>query len=80
MTDLETRDILHEALELLKTQMVYVRNLHDAFGALHDAVMRVDPRLAQFDKEEMLKIRSNAVQDHALTQIDALLQRLERIQ
>jgi len=80
MTDLEYRQIIREALELLKTQMVYVRNLHDAFGALYDAVMRVDPRLKQFGEEEMLKIRPNDVQQSAIEEIDRLIQRLESVQ
>jgi hypothetical protein len=79
MTDTETREILRATLELLKTQMMYVRNLHDAFGALHDAVMRVDPRLEQFDKEEILKIRLNPVQQSQIDALDGLLKRLVSI-
>ena len=77
MNDLETQEILRAMLNLVKTQMLYVRNLHDAFGALHDAAMRV-PQMEQFDKEEMLKIRPNPVQQSQLDSIDELLRRLEK--
>lgn len=78
MADIEDRKIIGEALELLKTQMVYVRNLHDAFGAFYDAVMRLDPRLKQFFEEEMPKIRPNGVQQSAIEGIDRLIRRLEK--
>ncbi len=80
MTDRELADILTGTLETVKTQMVYVRNLHDSFSALHSAVMRVDPRLEQFDKEEIPKIRLNPVQQEQIDAIDALLARLRRLQ
>jgi hypothetical protein len=64
---------------LAEREMLYVRNLHDAFGLLHDAAMRV-PQMKEFDHEEMLKIRPNPVQQSQLDSIDALLQRLAKLQ
>jgi hypothetical protein len=57
--------------------MVYVRNLHDAFAALHDAVTRAVPEVTAFDKEEMQKIRPNPVQQSQIQQIDVLLRELK---
>jgi hypothetical protein len=76
MDDVQLHDILEGTLEAVKTQMVYVRNLHDAFSSLYDAMLRVDDRVAQFDKEEILKIRPNPVQQSQLDAIEALLQKL----
>ncbi|MFZ0340563.1 MAG: hypothetical protein WAL45_21240 [Terracidiphilus sp.] len=76
MTDLENREILRTALDLLKNQMLYVRNLHDAFGALEDAVARVDPQVKKYVQEEMKVIRLNPVQQEHIDALDALLQRL----
>jgi hypothetical protein len=76
MTDLENREILRTALELLKNQMLYVRNLHDAFGALEGAVARVDPQVRKYVREEMTAIRLNPVQQEHIDALDALLQRL----
>jgi hypothetical protein len=76
MTDLENREILRTALELLKNQMLYVRNLHDAFGALEDAVARVDPQVKKYVQEEMSAIRLNPVQQEHIDALDALLRRL----
>jgi hypothetical protein len=76
----ELTDILTGTLESVKTQMLYVRNLHDAFSSLHSAVMRVDPRLEQFDKEEIPKIRLNPVQQEQIDAIDALLAKLGKSQ
>jgi len=77
MTELETREALWVALGLLKTQMLYVRNLHDAFCALEDAVVRVDPRLRTFVQEEMKVIRPNPVQQELIDSVDELIQRLQ---
>lgn len=78
MTDVETKETLRKTLEIMKTQVIYIRNLHDAFSALHDTVMRIDPRAKQFDEEEMLKIRPNDVQQLALDQIERVLRKLEK--
>ena len=78
MNDTELRDILAGTLEAVKTQMVYVRNLHDAFSSLYDAVLRVDARVGQYDKEEILKIRPNPVQQSQLDAVEALLGKLEK--
>ncbi len=56
--------------------MLYVRNLHDAFGALEDAVARVDPQVKKYVQEEMKVIRLNPVQQEHIDALDALLQRL----
>jgi hypothetical protein len=79
MAELETSEVLRKTLEILKTQAVYIRNLHDAFSALHDTVMRIDPRAKQFDQEEMLKIRPNDVQRAAVEEIDQLLRELNEL-
>jgi hypothetical protein len=76
MDDLENREILRTMLDLLKNQMIYVRNLHDAFGALEDAVARVDPQVKKYVQEEMKAIRLNPVQQEQLDVLDGLLQRL----
>lgn len=76
MTDLENREILRTALDLLKNQILYVRNLHDAFGALEDAVARVDPQVKKYVQEEMKVIRLNPVQQEHIDALDALLRRL----
>ena len=66
MDDLENRDILRAVLGLLRSQMLYVRNLHDAFGALEDAVVRVDPHLKKYVQEEMtaIRLKSSATRAH----------------
>ena len=80
MRDQEQQAILREMLELLKLQMLYVRNLHDAFSALHDAVMRIDPRLKQFAEEEMQKFRPNDPANQSLSLLEALLSRLNKLE
>lgn len=80
MADAEIREILRETLELLRVQVVYTRNLHDAFSALHDTVMRIDPQAKQFDVEEMQKIRPNAEQQRSLNRIETCIRRLETLQ
>lgn len=76
MTELYLREVLRSSLELLRFQMTYVRNLHDAFGALEDAVARVDPQLKTFVQEEMKVIRPNPVQQEQFDALDALIRRL----
>ena len=78
--DGEGREIISATLELLKAQMLYVQHLHDAFSALYDAVIRLDPKVEQYDKEEIQKIRLNVVQQSQLDALDALLQRLGKVQ
>jgi hypothetical protein len=58
--------------------MLYVRNLHDAFGALENAVGRVDPLLKKYVQEEMTVIRLNPVQQEHIDTLDGLLQKLEK--
>lgn len=75
-----TQDILQSTLQVLRTQVIYLRNLQDAFSALHDAVLRANPELARLDNEEMAKIRPNPLQQSHLDALDALLARLEKSQ
>ena len=78
MIDPETREILQTTLKHLRTQVVYVRNLHDSLSALSDALARENP---SFDEKhlraEAEKIRANLPQTELLLQIDELLQRLK---
>ena len=80
MIDPEIREILRSTLEHLRTQVVYVRNLHEHLSALSEALAKENP---SFDKRnlrvEMEKIRANLPQTELIAQIDALLQRLERL-
>ena len=76
MIDPETRAVLQATLELLKTQMTYVRNLHDAFGALYDSMVQVYPELEGSHRREMEKIRENPWQQSQLDAIDVLLREL----
>lgn len=78
MTETEVQEILVATLESVKTQMIYVRNLNDSFGALFDAVARVYPELEGIHKEEMVKIRLNPVQGEHIRVIDGLLEKLEK--
>jgi len=80
MSDDDVREILTGTLEAVKTQMIYVSNLHDAFSALYDAVMRLHPQAKQFDEEETKKIRLNVVQQSQLDAIDVLLAKLGKPQ
>jgi hypothetical protein len=79
MTDPEIREILCATLEHLKTQMVYVRNLHEALAVLTDALVKKVPQLEQAHKSEMEKIRENVWQQSQTADIDALLQRLKDV-
>jgi hypothetical protein len=79
MTDIENRETLRAILELLKTQMIYVRNLHEALSVLFDALKKDHPQLEENQKAEMEKIRSNAAQQLQLDEADVLLQRLEKM-
>lgn len=79
MNDPEIREVLIGTLECVKTQISYVRNLQDSFSALWDAVARVCPTasLESAYREELQKIRPNAVQNAHIQTINALLAKLE---
>lgn len=79
MTDSEIREVLSATLEHLKTQMVYVRNLHEALAILTDAAMKKVPELEQAHKSETEKLRANVWQQSQIADIDALLQRLKDV-
>lgn len=76
MDDLEVCEILRAALEVLKTQVVYVRRTHESYLALYDALKKDLPNLQSNLQAEMETIRDvPEVQSH-LAAIDELLQRL----
>jgi hypothetical protein len=79
VTEVEIQDIITATLVSVKTQMIYVRNLHDAFGALYDAMAQVYPELDSIHKEEMKKIRPNPVQATHIQSLDELLERVEKL-
>lgn len=80
MDDLENREILAAILELLKTQMNYVRNLHEALGVLYDALKKDHPKLEENQTKEMEKLRANPWQTGQIAELDALLQRVGKFQ
>ena len=81
MIDPETREILRATLEHLRTQVVYVRNLHEHLSALSDALAKENPSFDEKNlQEEMEKIRANLPQNELIAKIDALLQRLAKAQ
>lgn len=79
MTEVEIQDIFTATLVSLKMQMIYLRNLNDAFAALFDSVARVYPNLDPIYKEEIQKIRSNPVQQEQIQSLDELLERVEKL-
>jgi len=78
MNEFENREILRATLELLKTQMLYVRNLHEALSVLFAALEKDVPQLEENQKAEMAKIRLNAEQQLQLHEADELIRRLEK--
>lgn len=77
MIDAETRAILQATLEHLKTQMVYVRNLHESLALLFGALKKELPGLEQTHREELqTKILGVPWQQSQIEQIDALIQQL----
>ena len=79
MTEIENREILGAILELLKTQMNYVRNLHESLSVLYDALKNDHPKLEENQTKEMEKIRDNPWQTGQIDELDALLQRLKEL-
>jgi len=78
MIDPETREVLYTTLRHLRTQVVYVRNLHEHLSALSDALAKENPSFDEKNlQEEMVKIRANLPQTQLIVEIDALLQRLK---
>jgi hypothetical protein len=80
MTDLENREVLRTIMEVIKTQMVYFRNLHEAYQAFYDAVTLDRPELQPILQAEMGKIRGvPSVQSH-LDALDDMLRLVENSQ
>jgi hypothetical protein len=80
MDDLEVREILRAAVELLKTQVVYMRRTHESYLALYDALKKDLPQLQTNLQAEMVTIRDvPEVQSH-LDALDALLEQLGKSQ
>ncbi len=80
MDDLENREILAAILELLKTQMNYVRNLHEALGVLYDALKKDHPKLEENQTKRDGKASSESLQTGNIAELDALLQRVGKFQ
>ena len=80
MTEFETRDILIAALESVKAQTTYARNMQDAFSALWEAVEPSHPNLESAYTAALRKIRPNPVQDAHIRTLDALLVKLGKPQ
>ena len=78
MNEVETKEVLRSTLELLKTQMLYVRNLHEALSVLYEALKTDHPQLEENQRVEMAKIRLNAGQQLQLHEADELLLRLAK--
>jgi len=78
MNEVETKEVLRSTLELLKTQMLYVRNLHEALSVLYEALKKDHPQLEENQRAEMEKIRLNAGQQLQLHEADELLLRLAK--
>jgi hypothetical protein len=77
MIDLETREILQTTLEHLKTQMTYVRNLHESLVLLVGALNKELPSFERTHRAEFQTVLvENSWQQSQLAEIDALLQRL----
>jgi hypothetical protein len=79
MTDLENVETLRAIVQLLKTQMLYVRNLHEALGVMYDALKTDHPELEANQKAEMEKIRVNAPQQVQIHEADELLLQLAKL-
>lgn len=76
MDDLEIREILRSALQVLRTQVVYARRTHESYIALYEALKKDLPELQSNLQKEMETILGvPEVQSH-LAAIDGLLQRL----
>lgn len=76
----ELEAILSATLVHLKTQMIYLRNLNEAFSALYDSVGQAYPGLDSIYKAEIQKIRATPVQAEHIQDIDALLVRVANLQ
>lgn len=77
MIDPETRAVLQATLEHLKTQMNYVRNLHESLVLLLGALKKELPEFERTHRTEFEKtVVGNPWQQSQLEQIDALLEEL----
>lgn len=79
MIDLETRAVLQATLEHLKTQMVYVRNLHESLILLLGALKK---ELPEFERTHRAEFEKTVVaipwQQSHIEQIDSLLAKLAK--
>jgi hypothetical protein len=78
VTNEELKEAMLAVTDLLKTQAVYVRNLHEAQSALVDALLSLVPQLEETQRREMEKIRENPFQTGQLDALDELLQRMSQ--
>ena len=77
LTGGELRDVLTGTLEAVKTQMVYVRNLHESFVLLYEALKKELPKLEETHRAEIAgRLLENSWQQSQIDAIDALLRRL----
>jgi hypothetical protein len=79
MIEAETRAVLQATLEHLKTQMVYVRNLHESLVLLVETLKR---ELPEFERTHRKAFETVVVgipwQQSQVEQIDALLAELAK--
>jgi hypothetical protein len=77
MIDPETRAVLQATLGHLKTQMNYVRNLHESLVLLVGALNKELPSLERTHRAEFQAVLvENSWQQSQIEQIDALLEEL----
>ena len=75
--DPETRAILQATLQHLKTQMTYVRNLHESYVLLFQALKDELPTLEQTHRAKLERLLlENPWQQSQIEQIDVLLREL----
>lgn len=80
MLDPETRALFQSTLEHLKTQMIYVRNLHESLVLLLGALKKELPSFDQTHRKEFETVLvQNSWQQSQLAEIDALIQGLEKV-
>jgi hypothetical protein len=74
MIDPETRAVLQATLEHLKTQMNYVRNLHESLVLLTHALKQELPEFERTERKVFeTVVVGNSWQQSQIEQIDALL-------
>lgn len=78
--DLETRKMLTAVLTLVKTQIQYVQNLHEALSVLFAALEKDLPNLRENQRAEMQKIRLNVSQQQQMREVERMLEELGKVQ